>query len=90
MLLDRHAIALILNVYPDLPMLLSKEGLEMGSHYFTDQGFLNNLPCAVFMNAVTNISFVDQLSGAVLRVCKFTEYFAKLNIEGSVCYRDAF
>ena len=67
-LLDRGSLLNVLTVYSDLPQLLNQEALDYGtSLYMTQQDFLDELPCSVFVNAVANSTFVDNLSVPVLK-----------------------
>ena len=71
-----------MNLFPDLPFYISGKVQHLGYWHFEDQEVLARLPCAVFLNAIGNSTFIDGLPPNVLKsMSKSTDFWRCLGIE---------
>ena len=70
-ILDRESIGVALSTHPDLPAKLGEDGLVFGSTFLVEQDFLTGLPCALYMNAAMNTTFVNRVSASVLKAFRW-------------------
>jgi len=74
-LLDRISVSIFLNIHPDLPEHLGKNGLHWGFFFFLDPNFIDSLNCAVFLNVMSNTTFVDQTPAKVMKTMSGNKNF---------------
>lgn len=65
--LTPHVVLTILDIYPNLPTMLSPKGLEYNRVYLQDQKFLSKLRCSVFLNCANNVEFINRLNQEDIR-----------------------
>ena len=68
--------------FPDLPFYISGKSQRLGYSHFEDQEVLSQLPCAIFLNAVGNSTFIDGLPPNVLKsMSKNVDFWRCVGIE---------
>ena len=56
--MSTDSILLILDVHPELPSKLSDVGIRVNRHYITNRTFVDEVPCAVFLNMASDKKFM--------------------------------